>query len=415
MFGSYFNCAGQLSPKDAKPNSGKNASEVTSKLKCNEAVSLLRSLATETPTFDPQLRFRIQAQIANVLWHYDQSYARSLFQKAWESAEGIDDTANQVAQGNSVNSRDARRQVIQLAVQRDALLAEELLAKMAKKDEEKRDRANGSSEVTPSNTFSAVDLDRFSVASQLLADGDPDRAIEFLGGNLNRVVVPTLRFLSELRSRDVDAADRLYIALLSRVLEDPTSDGNSVLLLSSYIFTPELYVRIGDNGFPIFVQTGLANPTVEASPLVRSALLRAAIEILLKPTRDITAQRVDYMAGTRLLPAFDRFDAKMAAFIRVRLTELSTSISANLKSPEVVNKLQEAIDTKSNNQGIQEILSKASELPNSSQKDRVYIQAAVLLAKQGDSRAKEFAEEINSEDLRTKVRVLSLWPWLVRR
>ena len=402
----WGNCLGQVSPKSAQPNSSKkNPSQVTSKLKCMEAISLLRSLATETPGFDAQIRFRIQSQIAGILWNYDKSFARSLFLKAWESAEAIDNTTRELAEINSVTSRDARRQVIQLAVQRDAFLAEELLARMAEKDEEKAEQANGSTESTAANSLSAADLDRFSVAGQLLADGKPDRAIEFLGGTLNRVVIPTLRFLSQLRGKDAAAADRLYLSLLSRVLEDPTSDANTVLLLSSYIFNPDLYVRIGNNGFPIFVQTGLGNSAGEPAAAVRSAFLNSAIQILLRPTPDITAQRINYMAGTRLLPAFERFNTNMAALIRVRLAELSASISANLKTPDVVNKLQQAIDAKGDNQSIQDILNKAAELPNSSARDRLYIQAAVLLAKHGDSRAKEIAEEISTEDLREKVRV----------
>src|SRR5437660_12840691 len=57
----------------------------------DNAQSLLISLAADAGRFNDQtLRARTQARIADVLWSTDPDSARSLFRKAWESAELVD-------------------------------------------------------------------------------------------------------------------------------------------------------------------------------------------------------------------------------------------------------------------------------------------------------------------------------------
>src|SRR5689334_10893449 len=58
------------------------------------ALSILQSLAIEARSYsDEPLRARVQAQIADVLWTHDKEAARSLFRRAWEIAEALDQAA----------------------------------------------------------------------------------------------------------------------------------------------------------------------------------------------------------------------------------------------------------------------------------------------------------------------------------
>ena len=55
------------------------------------AMSMLQSLAVEARSYnDEPLRARVQAQIADVLWSYDKEAARTLFRRAWDIAEVLD-------------------------------------------------------------------------------------------------------------------------------------------------------------------------------------------------------------------------------------------------------------------------------------------------------------------------------------
>ena len=58
------------------------------------AMSLLQSLAIEARSYtDEPLRARVQAQIADVMWNHDKEAARTLFRRAWEIAEVLDQAA----------------------------------------------------------------------------------------------------------------------------------------------------------------------------------------------------------------------------------------------------------------------------------------------------------------------------------
>src|SRR5438132_10958361 len=56
-----------------------------------QAQSLLISLAADAGSYnDQKLRARTQARIADVLWDADAERARTLFRKAWDAAEIVD-------------------------------------------------------------------------------------------------------------------------------------------------------------------------------------------------------------------------------------------------------------------------------------------------------------------------------------
>src|SRR5205085_11010614 len=98
---------------------------------------------------------------------------------------------------------------------------------------------------------------------------------------LGAVIIPALEFLARLRVKNSKAADERYAALVARAAADPASDANTVSLLSSYIFTPSLYITFEFDGgqssnswsrdFPV--------PT-DLSPQLRAAFFRASASVL---------------------------------------------------------------------------------------------------------------------------------------
>jgi hypothetical protein len=390
-----------------------------------EAVSLLWSLATEAQRFDPRLRSHVQAHVADLLWNVDRPFARDLFLKAWEAAERADhefdarvkEDRQDLTENSSatVYPPEARREVIFLVKRNDRALGEELLARIAKEYESSEDlggnETNNISEANVPDSLSPAEIDRLAVARRLLEDGGTEEAVRLAGSTLNRITAPILTFLSQLREKS-PAADRFYVALLARAANDSRADGNTVSLLSSYVFSPGLYLTIRPSGFPSSVQTSGLNTQVDVSPMTRSAFLSAARQILLRPLpqlrdgEDVIAQRVSYMVITRLLPLFEQFDSTTAIQLRSRLTELSVAIPARLKSPEIVSRIRRGVDSQeSKHQDIQEMLEEANRLTNSMAQDRVYIRAAVESAERGAASAPKTVEKINSEELRKRVLV----------
>lgn len=396
-------------PADAHGSPKEKENSRIAEARQQEAVSLLTSLATEAKTFNARLRSHVQAQAAHFLWNIDNLLARDLFSKAWDAAEiadqeiDKDDQSPPNSNAPTVSSREARLQVIALAAQSDTTLCERFLAKLNKTDEgstpdvETKNRNLG-------NSLSTEELDRLTAARFLVENGHLNQARELAGNALNRVVIPTIMFLVQFRENNSSAADQLYLSLLSRAAADTGSDANTVSLLSSYVVSPYLYVRISNSGFPVVVQTTAPHTPVDVTPSVRSAFLVSAAQILLRPTPAPPANRICYMVATRLLPLFDGFDPNLAAQIRWKLLQLSPSIPPNFKTNEALTRISRSVSS-TDNQSFEELLDKANQLPNSAMRDGVYIRAAILAAEQGNSKAEEIVEGIRNEELRNQVRV----------
>lgn len=385
--------------------------EPSAQQKIDETISRLSTLAGDAQTFKPAVRSHIQAQAANLLWKFDNVFARDVFLKAWASAELADREAAEKQQGSDVKSssigypRDARREVISAAWQKDPVLGEELLAKLVKHDEPVQpENENGSSSSSvQAQKLSAADLERLNVATQLL-DNDSTQAVRFAGDVLNRAVIPSLRFLSQLRERNPSTADEFYVSLLARVVADPAADANTVSLLSSYIFSPDIYVTITSNGSPRIVQNRGETRSVNVSPATRSTFLNAAAQILLRPTSDPAAQRTSYLIAIRLLPFFERFTPNLATQIQSRINELSATVTSDLKIPELVNKVRSGVNDPNPSETVRDILERAKRLTNVTMRHQLYIRAAILAAEQGDRTAVQTLQEIEDVELRDRVR-----------
>src|SRR3954447_11916549 len=83
---------------------------------------------------------------------------------------------------------------------------------------------------------------RLSVARELFENGDMERALQFAEPVLALVTMESIEFLSDLREKNANAADARYATLLASSMNNPQADANTVSLLTSYIFTPHLYI-----------------------------------------------------------------------------------------------------------------------------------------------------------------------------
>src|ERR1700694_663223 len=139
----------------AKPAADPEAERILRERRA-QAQSLLISLAADAGSYsDQKLRARTQARIADALWDADQERARTLFRKAWDAAEIVDQEGlrkmqedikqQQAKTGNSAvqGPPNVRGEVLRLAARRDRALGEEFLAKLKiEKDREATEAAD---------------------------------------------------------------------------------------------------------------------------------------------------------------------------------------------------------------------------------------------------------------------------------
>ena len=260
------------SPSDrtaARKAAAKAEADLVAKERRAQARSLLISLASDARSFrDQKLRARSLARIADALWSVDAEQGRTLFRKAWEAAETADQNQGPYTIGEG--PLNLRREVLKLAARRDRLLAEEFLQKLkADQQETKAENSKPSLWALPEALQQRLDL-----ARGLLRTGDIERALQFADPVLGSVTISTVEFLTLLREKDPAAADQRYAAMLANTGGNIAADANTISLLSSYIFTPHLYVIFNTEGAASWSQMRAPTPPASVDPELQLAFFR---------------------------------------------------------------------------------------------------------------------------------------------
>jgi hypothetical protein len=410
-----------------------------------QAAGLINSLADEARGFhDETLRARVQAQAADVLWDTDKERAKTLFRRAWDAAETADREnlrlreSERRTQGNgprlatNLNRPDMRREVLRLAAKRDRALGEELLAKL--EEAKKQEDANLTSAAATAGSASAPSpasnsapqqqqqsrrdpyatppeiARRLSLATDFLNDGDADRALQFAEPALVKPYEAAVEFLVELREKNPEGADQRYVALLGRTAVDPESDANSILLLSSYVLTPHLYMVVQPGGNTSISQRRRdIVPPADMPAAVKQAFSRAAVAVLMRPLpqadQDSSSAGRDgaYFVTARLLPFIEQNAPDGAAQLRARLATLTPDVPAPERA-EMDRDLMRGLANEPQGDPVQESLDRADRAQTPEQRDVAYMNAAMAATFKNDGRAHDFADKIENADLRQQVR-----------
>jgi hypothetical protein len=379
------------------------------------ALSALQSLAIEARSYrDEPLRARVQARIADALWEQDQDAARTLFRRAWEVAETLEANApatSPTMPGRALAGRtpprpraNLRREILQLVARRDRQLGEEFLKRMTPKDE----AAKTVDAASPSSNLSSAEIaERLRLANNFLADGNLQRALEFADPALVKVNTGAIGFLIALYDKNPAAADQRFAALLMIAAADPSSDANSVSLLTSYAFTPSISLVVSPGGIPSSISSP-AHPPPDLSPALRKAFFQTAANILLRPLAQIeqsSAGRAGtYFMVTRLLPLFQQFAPDLAPSLSAQLSALGPE--AGRSTAEFGDR---AVNRGMNDNGQQgsfddELKNRLDRAATSDERDRAYAFAAMSAADQGDPRARDLVDKIEDSETRNGVR-----------
>jgi hypothetical protein len=408
-------------PGNNKPAKDPEAERILKERRAN-AQSLLINLAADARNFSDQtLRARTQARIADILWEADQERARTMFRAAWDAAEIADKEGRERLQqdirqqqsktgggGYAVASPPAiRREVMRLAAQRDRALGEEFLGKFKEQKEREAEDVKKSSR-------NALDVDervsqRLLLAGQLLDAGDIERAMQFADPVLGGINMQSVDFLSTLREKDSAAADQRYAAMLANAPTSPQSDANTVSLLSSYIFTPHLYIAFQGAGVSSAQISRSVPPDTSAG--LRDVFFRTAASILLRPWatpgQDQTTAGPDgqYLVTKRLMPLFEKYAPP----------ETTTALHAQLEAlASVASNNARQRDDESVNRGLgpekpasdreQLLLDRIDRAKTSTERDQLNLQLALFLAGKGELRARDYVSKIDDTEMRNSAR-----------
>ncbi|HEX8493557.1 MAG TPA: hypothetical protein VF658_11990 [Pyrinomonadaceae bacterium] len=408
------------------------------------ALMLAASLAEEARSFrDETLRARVLARTADALWENETDRARALFRRAWEAAETVDRESLKrfeehqrasATRGGGISNRgqpiqavadpgyvreptELRAEVLRLAARRERALGEEFLAKAAEgSTEEPLTITPGSAQTPveiassdPSKPSEAI-AGRLGLATQLLEEGDVERALQFADKALDRVTTHGILFLSLLREKNQAAADQRFAALLARAVNDPAADAITVSVLSSYAFTPFLYIIVRRDGQNHSSQQREQIVAPQMSAQLRAAFFQAAAQILLRPLptpdqdRTLAGRPGLYFTIARLLPLFDQYAPDYSPELRAQLAALTPDAPEQFRTGQsnlLTRGLAPEETMKDEGQAALENLDRA---PNSEERDNLHARAAMSAARKGDARARDYVDKIDDSDLRKRAR-----------
>lgn len=412
---SVFPLVAQTTPSKSAAAKTAPTSDAEQQLKIRraQARSLLISLSTDARMFkDQTLRARSLARIADALWQADAEQGRLMFRKAWEAAEVADQESDrklqqEIEQQKSQNGGsyaislppNLRREVLRLAARHDRALGEEFLEKL------KTQKADATPQ-QPGRLNESLSQ-RLSVAKELLQAGEMERALEFAAPALTTVGIDSINFLSDLREKNAAAADERYAALLTASAGNPQADANTVSLLSSYIFTPHLFITFTGNDGVSTSQMASKITAADVSPALRNAFFQAASSILLRPLPtqgqdqgSVTATG-KYFFIKRLLPLFEQFaPSEMVASLRTQMNALNAVVPEQARNSEEESVGEGLRPEKPAEEREQSLLDRIERARTAEERDALYIQLAYMAVAQGDMKARDYVNKI--DDLETR-------------
>jgi hypothetical protein len=420
------------------------------------AITLVNSLADEARSFrDETLRARVQLQAADALWDSEQERARTLFRRAWDAAEQADQentrkfeaalpspngaprNVAEVRQTQGarsgglaarMNAPNLRSEVLRAAARRDRALGEEFLAKLqdARKQDERDINAEtaasaagggggNSSSVSPTmppaidpHETPPGDERRLELAMGFLRDNDTDRAVQFAEPALGKVNVRVVEFLVNLREKNAEAGDQRYGALLARAAADPATDANAVLILSSYVLTPHLYMVFNRGGGMSTMQMSRATAAPENMSAVSAGFARFAVAELLRPLPAAeqpdarVARGAAYFVIGRLLPFLEQALPAAVAPLRAQIAALTPDVPEQRRRNMDRDMTRGLVPESQRSDGMQEALDAAEKATDQDARDNAYLEAALVASRKGDPKARDYASKIDNAELRQK-------------
>lgn len=281
--------------------------------------------------------------IGELLWKYDEQYARELLLKS------LDMITNEMAVP-SQQTPAAGQTAEQAAAQYQrslGVLRGMVLSRIARHDVALAKRLADNS--TSSETSMNRGQNDMQIAMSLWRD-NPTAALEFAERSLNKGLLTgsvregsafnLVMLLFALRRTNVAQADALYVKALNSLVAQPNVDAETLLYMGTYVYAapigdPSEYTVAGM--MPLTGNIGIPNISIDrpnASPDAVRAYLDAALRILTREITDPRQQQLYYAAAYLLLPRVERVFPQRAPLLQAAMQALSANVPRELTQEE---------------------------------------------------------------------------------
>jgi hypothetical protein len=377
------------------------------------AIWQLDQLFRVTKEFDDGLlKIKAQAQIADVLWKYDEPRAREIFKDAFREIESLEvskELLNSGVDKSAAKSADfarlyslkykLRSEVILLISRRDSRLADQLVKALSQSTTD----ADTSSATVNSPAASNQTVLYMQMAMRI-AQTNPQGAARLVRLGINNGINPMLvPVLTQIRSKDSAIADQLFADAIVVAQKETVSLTEAITWMAPYLF-PD-FERAPQVSY-VLAKSSQANLDL------RARYLEFAYKLIITHLDTMQARAVnnpstlaeivpDYQIGQMMLPLFEQFAPESVATLRTRLEAIAslTSFTNSERSEE----------NSEHSNSVQDLIKEAEAAQNIFQKDAFYARAAVKAARVDDfetafSIIKNISDELRRNSLEMNLR-----------
>lgn len=355
-----------------------------------------RRLSDDARNLKPSDEIPLQARLADVVWDRDQSLAEHLLSRSFELTIALLKDPP-LMDSNSADPQMLFAHISSVAAKHDENLEKKLrerwqvvVASLAEKGNELK-----------SDPAQMAYLLLHQSTNYLKSDEQKARQL-FRQSIVLRVTQDHCFFLVDQRQHVPNITDTLFSDTLDVLAQRPLADANELLMLSSYLFSPD-----GSIGYVVISGYNTANVTANMSAVPKNrALAKRYLGLLLAKVNanELIPPAVAHFALKNLLPQYQRLAPELLNDVYAKMATLLPSVSkddsatfdsaqksSNASESEKVADWEKRID-------------KADKLEKEDWRDYEYftILFGYLLPNNDFTRALSIASKISNQDLREK-------------
>jgi hypothetical protein len=362
-------CRGALGKFQPAPVKVSQAPDATQR----KALAQLDQLLKQSKSFeDTEVRIRIQAQIADLLWESDEQRARALFAEAFKEIASAklpeQDKSIPPSYVGSDSHFPIRSDLIRLVSERDPSLAAKLIDSVVDQPPNVDPKFLGSGY----GKYSESDMLKFQFAMSITRS-DPERAAKIAGDLLRKADFHrAISILQSLRGTDATRADDMFVHALSQAKQTGVITAENIRTLADYVFS-----GFGEGVIRFTTGAPRQGPSesIQVSPALTAQFMELAYDAIEQWTsaarqsadsansRANGRDRSEFTVAKLLLPFFDQHMPDKAAGIRARVNEAFDKTAGG--------DFQNAVTRPST---VEDLLSRSDKL-NPNEKSRIYSEA----------------------------------------
>ena len=309
-FASFGQAPGQAAKKTKQPDNPR--------VDIVQILDRARRLSDDARSLEPADEIPLQARLADAVWDFDQSLAERLLTRSLEVTIALlKDMPRSDASSNSTDPQLLFAYVSSLAAKHDEVLEKKL------RERWQAAIAQKSSELK-SDPAQMANLLLWQANTYLKNDESKARQL-FRQSVALRVVQEHCWFLVEQRKQTPELTDTLFGDTLDVLAQRPLADANEVLMLSSYLFSP--------NGYLTYVTISgynAANVTANMSAVPKNAALakRYLRLLLAKVTaNELTPPAVAHLILKNLVPQYQSLAPELLDDVYAQMATLLPGVS----------------------------------------------------------------------------------------